>query len=56
MGDTLMVLPQSPACQALIPAGVATIQYRDAGPDPYVLLDNRSQCEVSGLIQPSGER
>jgi hypothetical protein len=56
MGDTLVVLPQSPTCQALIPAGVATIQYRDTGPAPYVLLDNRSQCEVAGLIQPTGDR
>ncbi len=56
MGDTLVVLPQSPTCQALIPAGVATIQYRDTGPAPYVLLDNRSQCEVAGLIQPIGDR
>jgi hypothetical protein len=56
MGDTLIVLPQSPTCQALIPAGVATIQYRDTGPAPYVLLDNRSQCEVAGLIQPVGDR
>jgi hypothetical protein len=56
MGDTLVVLPQSATCQALIPAGVATIQYRDAGPAPYVLLDNRSLCELVGLIQPIGSR
>ena len=56
MGDTLIVLPQSPTCQALIPAGVATIQYRDTGPVAYALLDNRSQCEVAGLIQPIGNR
>ncbi len=56
MGDTLVVLPQEPACQALIPAGVATIEYRVAGPDPYVLLDNDKRCALAGLIQPIGER
>ena len=56
MGDTLVVLPQTPPCHALIPAGVATIQYRDTGPAVYVLLDNRSQCALAGLIQPIGER
>ena len=56
MGDSLLVLPQTPACQALIPGGIATIQYNVAGPDPYVLLDNRRECAVAGLIQPIGER
>ena len=56
MGDTLLVLPQTPACKALVPVGVATIQYNEAGADPYVLLDDRRVCEVAGLIQPVGER
>jgi len=56
MGDTLVVLPQTPVCKALIQAGVATIQYRVAGPDPYVLLDNDKLCGLAGLIQPIGER
>ena len=56
MGDTLVVLPQTPACKALIQAGVATIQYRVEGPDPFVLLDNDKLCALAGLIQPIGER
>jgi hypothetical protein len=52
MDDTLVVVPQSEACKALIPKGVATIEYRVAGPQPYVLLDDRRNCEVLGLVQP----
>ncbi len=56
MGDTLIVVPQTPTCQALIPAGVATIEYRVAGPEVYALLDNDKRCALVGLIQPIGER
>ena len=55
MGDTLIVVPQSPTCQALIPAGVATIEYRVAGPEVYALLDGDKRCALVGLIQPIGE-
>jgi hypothetical protein len=56
LGDTVVVLPQTPPCQALVPGGVATIEYRVAGPDPFVLLDNEKRCALAGLIQPTGER
>ena len=56
LGDTIVVVPQTPPCQALMPQGVATIEYRVAGPDPYVLLDNEKRCALAGLIQPIGER
>jgi hypothetical protein len=54
LGDTLVVVPQTPQCQALIPRGVATIEYRVAGPEPFVLLDGDKRCAVAGLIQPPG--
>jgi len=56
MGDTIAVVAQSPACQALIQRGSANVVYRVAGPDPYVMLDGEMQCPLEGLIQPSGER
>jgi len=56
LGDTLVVLPQTPPCQALIPSGVATIEYRVAGPDPFALLAGDKRCALAGLIQPIGER
>ena len=56
MGDTIVLLPQTTACQPLLQKGVATIEYRVAGPDPYVLLDGDQRCPLLGLIQPIGER
>ena len=56
LGDTLVVVPQTPPCQALVQQGVATIEYRESGPDPYSLLDNDKRCPIQGLIQPIGER
>ena len=56
MGDTLVLLPKTQPCQALIGRGVATIEYRVVGPDPYVLLDGDQRCAILGLIQPIGER
>ena len=56
MGDTLVLLPQTQPCQALIQRSVATIEYRVAGPDPYVLLDDDERCPILGLLQPIGER
>ena len=56
MGDTLVVLPQTPPCQQLMKQSVATIEYRVVGPDPYVLLAGDKRCPVQGLIQPISER
>ena len=56
MGDTLVLLPQTPPCQALLQKGVATIEYRVAGPHPYVLLAGDERCPLLGLILPVGER
>jgi hypothetical protein len=55
LGDTLVVIPKTPACQPLMDRGTATIEYRVAGPDPYVLLSGDQRCPVQGLIQPVGE-
>jgi hypothetical protein len=51
-----VLLPQTQPCQALFQKGVATIEYRVAGPDPYVLLDDKMRCPLLGLIQPIGGR
>jgi hypothetical protein len=55
LGDTLVVLPKTEPCQALLQRGVATIEYRVAGPDPYVLFDGDQRCAIQGLIQPPGQ-
>jgi hypothetical protein len=55
MGDTLVLLPRTEPCQALLQRDVATIEYRVAGPDPYVLYDGDQRCAILGLIQPIGQ-
>jgi hypothetical protein len=55
MGDTLVLLPKTEPCQALLQQDVATIEYRVAGPDPYVLYDGETRCAILGLIQPIGQ-
>ena len=55
MGDTIVLLPQTESCRPLVERGTATIEYRVAGPAPYVLLDGDRRCAVLGLIQPSGQ-
>jgi hypothetical protein len=52
LGDTIVVLPKTPACTPLLSQSVATIEYRDAGPDPYVLFVGDRRCPVLGLVQP----
>lgn len=56
MGDTIVLVPQAPPCQALLERTAATIQFRVAGPDPLVLFNAGQHCAVLGLIQPIGER
>jgi hypothetical protein len=55
LGDTLVVIPQTPACKPLMQDDAATIEYRVAGPDPYVLYSGDQRCPIQGLIQPEGQ-
>jgi hypothetical protein len=56
LGDTLVVIPQSEACRPLRASTTAAIEYRVAGPDPYVLIAGEQRCPVLGLIQPVAPR
>jgi hypothetical protein len=56
LGDTLVVIPLSDACRPLLEATQASIEYRVAGPDPYVLIAGAQRCPVLGLVQPIGTR
>jgi hypothetical protein len=56
LGDTLVAIPQTDACRPLRQATVASIEYRVAGPDPYVLIAGELRCPVHGLIQPISPR
>jgi hypothetical protein len=52
LGDSLVVIPQSEVCRPLREASEASIEYRVAGPDPFVLIAEGQRCGVLGLIQP----
>jgi hypothetical protein len=52
LGDILVVIPLHEICRPLLTRDVATIEYRVAGPDPYVLISEDQRCPVLGLIQP----
>lgn len=47
--DTLAVFPNLPECQGLMARTTATMEYRDAGKVPLVLLDGRQRCPFLGF-------
>jgi hypothetical protein len=52
LGDSIVVLPKTPECLPLLSRDVATIEFRDAGPAPYVIYAGEQRCPVLGLVQP----
>jgi hypothetical protein len=52
LDDTIAIVPNTPACQAPISAGVASMQYYQNGEEPLVLLSGREQCPIQALLQP----
>ena len=51
--DTLAIFPNQPECEGLLERGHATMEYRDAGGQPLVLLDGRQRCPFLGFAMPS---
>ncbi len=51
--DTLAVFPNLPECEGLLEKGRASMEYRDAGVQPLVLLDGRQRCPFLGFAMPS---
>lgn len=51
--DTLAIFPNQPECEGLLERGHATMEYRDAGRQPLVLLDGRQRCPFLGFAMPS---
>ncbi len=47
--DTLAIFPNAPECDALLERGVATMEYRDAGPEPMILINKRQRCPFLGF-------
>jgi hypothetical protein len=51
--DTLAIFPNQPECEGLLERGSATMEYRDAGRQPLVLLNGRQRCPFLGFAMPS---
>jgi hypothetical protein len=49
--DSIVVLPAVPACAGLPEAGEASMEYRVAGKQPYVLINGRERCPVLGFVK-----
>lgn len=47
--DTIAVFPNAPECEGILVRGEATMEYRDAGPEPLVLVDGRNRCPFLGF-------
>jgi hypothetical protein len=55
--DTIALLPNDQSCRRPIDAGVATMEFRFSGRDPYRLVAGGERCTIVGFVRPlpSGE-
>jgi hypothetical protein len=51
--DTLAIFPNTPVCEGLLDKRRASMEYRDAGKQPLVLLDAGQLCPFLGFAMPS---
>jgi len=52
IGDTVAVLPNTPSCRSRADEGVASLESRQAGPDPLILVGSEGPCPLIGLLRP----
>jgi hypothetical protein len=50
--DLVAMVPNDPICQPVVERGVASLEYRDAGPMPFSLVTDRGPCPVLGFAEP----
>jgi hypothetical protein len=50
--DLVGVLPNDPSCSAVLAATVASMEYRESGREPLVLLGGGQRCVMLGLALP----
>ena len=50
--DTVGVIPIDPDCESILSAGVASMQFRVAGKDPFVLVGEERFCTMLGFARP----
>ncbi len=51
--DTIAVVPIGEGCDRALSGGVASMEFRNTGPQPLVLLAGGMRCPISGLVMPS---
>ncbi len=51
--DTLAVIPVSEECEGPLSRGVASLEYFASGGPPLVLIGEKGNCPIVGLITPS---
>jgi hypothetical protein len=54
--DLVALLPDAPGCEPLLARGEASMEFRDAGPDPFRLVSGEGPCTVLGFAEPVSER
>jgi hypothetical protein len=52
--DTLAVIPIRPECEGPLERGMAALEYHASGGPPLVLLGEKGDCPIEGLITPAG--
>lgn len=50
--DSIAVIPSVPECRDLAIPGTASMEFRDVGEKPYVLVEGGRLCPVIGFVQP----
>jgi hypothetical protein len=50
--DTVAVLPNTPSCRSRADEGVGSLEFRQSGPDPLILVGAQEPCPLVGLLRP----
>ena len=53
--DLVALVPDTPACAAALARGEASLEFRDAGPEPFRLVGAEGPCPVLGFAMPVDE-
>jgi hypothetical protein len=52
--DTVAALPDTPSCRERADEGVGSLEFRQSGPDPLILVGSEGPCPLVGLLRPLG--
>ena len=49
--DTLALIPRTSACAPVIARGTGSMEFRVAGPDPFILVSAEGRCPIGGFVR-----